>query len=227
MIVEFVGLPASGKTTVAKSVFNECNSSDRSVTYPLYTLYEKTWLYRNIIKSAGVLSFAIYNPKKIINLLHIIYKANQSSYYVMFKLLFNFTYYMRCYSIHSKTNNIVIYDEGFIHNIWAVMYSSGKICTASDMKEFIRFGCLPDVIVKIDCEISTVLDRLLTRKSKTRIERDENTLIKLKHSKKMIDELVSEFIVRSNISGTKNTTLNNNEFVDLQKNTMSVIALIN
>ena len=52
IFVEFVGLPASGKTTIANGVFS--NLTEEAI-YPLKQLYEKNWFIRNLHKSRAVI----------------------------------------------------------------------------------------------------------------------------------------------------------------------------
>ena len=79
MIVEFAGLPASGKTTLIKSLRNSADFESKKMVFPLIELYEKTWLRRNYYKILMVGRYFFLNFRKSTQFINLLFQYEQTN----------------------------------------------------------------------------------------------------------------------------------------------------
>ncbi len=191
MIVEFIGLPGSGKTTIAKNVYFQKSIALRKIRYPLFFLYRKSWFKRNIIKSFKVTKYVLCNYFKSISILKSIYDTNQNSIIQIIRLYFNFMFLLATYGEFKECDDVIIFDEGLLHFMWAIQYASENQLDSINIRQFMDYGIQPDVVVKIDCDANTVFERLILRGPKTRLDKEVNLLCKIKESIDKFDYILS------------------------------------
>lgn len=161
MILEFIGLPASGKTTLAKKVYKELNK-DGNVIYPLYSLYQKRWFTRNLYKIIFVTFYCLINIKMLFQVISIIAKSRQFRMIDNFRLTFNLLFFLSVREIYKNSDKIVIFDEGIVHHIWAVCVNSKS---KESYKLFRKLANKIDVTVKVECPLNLIQERMNSRKN--------------------------------------------------------------
>ncbi|MEC1719112.1 hypothetical protein [Schinkia azotoformans] len=226
MIVEFIGLPASGKTTIAKHIHLQDSIGNKKVKYPLYNIYKYSWFKRNLFKSLSVLKYIVVNPYKSFKLYMAIFKTNQSSWADLIKVYFNYIFLIVNYLKYKNCDDIILFDEGFLHNMWAILYASNNKSDSIDLKEFIVNGCLPNIVIKVDCNAEIIIERLFSRNSNTRIEKEDNIVEKVKNSINEIGHIINS--ARS-ITGDFNIdffSVDNSKDNDLNIHVENIISFI-
>jgi thymidylate kinase len=224
VIVEFIGLPGSGKSTVAKSIFEEKQIKKLHITYPLYNLYNKGWVQRNLIKFVLVINYFIFNFFYSLDVIKLIKSTKQNSTKNIIKLSFNFLFFLSVHKKYKESKDIVLFDEGLLHNVWAILYEATS--KNIDYNKFILDSCLPNVVVYVECDIQTNIDRLLLRKSNTRIESSSNLPLEIQNSKKDIEDIISNAKILPKLSKLKLIKIDNSENASLMNNKEKIIQLI-
>lgn len=162
MIVEFVGLPASGKTTLAKEIYKISNVNGRKVRYPLYELYRKSWLSRNLLKLFGVLMFVILNPIRAISLVSMIVNSDQSRFLDYFRLIFNNLYIFYIIKKFKSCDDYILLDEGIFHHGWAVQINAKK---RFDIEGYIKiFNVEKQKVIHVKCDLKLITERMIARR---------------------------------------------------------------
>ncbi|WP_168123459.1 hypothetical protein [Paenibacillus sp. HB172176] len=161
MFCEFVGLPGTGKTTMAFQLYKRLNQKrEKSAIYPLYNLYKKKWIFRNLFKFFYVSKYIITNFNLFCEIILVIRNSNQKEFKNNILLLFNFLFFLSIKERYRNSDNVVILDEGIIHHVWAVCVNSQY---QSAYTLFDKLFETPEITVKIECPISLVTSRLTFR----------------------------------------------------------------
>lgn len=166
MIVEFIGLPASGKTTIAKGIYYNFKQESYNIRYPLLEVYKLSWLKRNLYKSVKVLSYSIKNFNKTFLFSKLIFSYRQVRLGDYFRILFNNIYFFSIQEQYSCSKDIIIFDEGSIHHIWAITLGA---VNEVNLQEIIKYYKVADltIYVKVD-------EKILKQRNKKRITKDED-----------------------------------------------------
>lgn len=159
MIVEFIGLPASGKSTLAKEVYSTLKSKYK-VIYPLKLLYSKNWFIRNFIKAFRVFKYITRNFKLSLEILMAVKLTNQKYTMDILRLSFNFLFFLSTIAIYQEKQDIVIFDEGFIHHTWAIMVNANNEESYSILEKI-----MPDIdiLITVDNSLDTICYRMKQR----------------------------------------------------------------
>lgn len=113
MIIEFVGYPSSGKS----SIINHLDSKYEVVTE------NGNWLLRNIYKFYKCISYSLLNLKKCWNVISLIHRSRQKRKCDFFRLALNNIYLLSFYNKKDENKNIIV-DEGIVQHLWAIMIGS-------------------------------------------------------------------------------------------------------
>lgn len=163
MIVEFIGLPGSGKTTVAKEISRITSKNGLLVEYPLYDLYGEKWIKRNIIKALTILKVIIRLPIKALMLIAIILSSKQKKFTDNFRLIFNNLYLLEKIRYYSKSKKIILFDEGVFHHCWAINIGAEK---QVDIDRYLKvFRNCSRKVIYIYCEIDIIANTIHSRDS--------------------------------------------------------------
>jgi adenylate kinase family enzyme len=160
MFIEFIGLPASGKTTIAKEIYKRLNNS-KVVIFPLKTLYEKKLIKRNLYKFGSVALYCLHHLSVLRNVISIIVDSKQRRKLDNFRLSFNLLFFLSVRERYKNEKRIVIFDEGFVHHVWAVSVNSKCKNLHVLFKNIIK---KIDVTIKVECPVELIQSRMKTRK---------------------------------------------------------------
>lgn len=190
MIVEFLGLPATGKTSLAKEYIKLQKRKDINIEYPLENLYKKPWFTRNINKMSSFVKYILNNPKKSMLALHTIIRLEQETWKDIVKVYFNYIFLVSQYNRCSKQDQIYIFDEGIVHTIWSIIFKAKKQIRKDQLEILLDNIKLCKNIVRVEVEETLIEKRLYTRKSGTRLEKEEDVISAIKKSKDQINNIL-------------------------------------
>lgn len=160
VLIEFVGLPGSGKTSVVKQML-EANSD-----------YKHLWRFREeyrfkffetIHRHFRALFFLIFNFPIALNIFKIVNKSKQLSKSNYRAVLVNLLY-KRSYYKNIK-DGVQVMDEGIIHALISLLISSkNKNLDFNDIESiFPNSKAFLWVVIHVNCDMDVLLERLRLR----------------------------------------------------------------
>lgn len=216
---EFIGLPGSGKTTIANELTKELNKYKyNKAIYPLYHLYKKNWVYRNLYKSVFVFIYSISHLSIFREVISIILNSKQSNLRDNLTLSFNLLFYLSIRERYKNTEKFVIFDEGLIHHVWAISVNSRS---DDPFKLFSKILKPTDILIKIDCPADEVRFRLMSRTQKNK--RHNNFINNINKINRKMEETIKFFQDQNYFNCF--ISLENVSKVDISKNCNKIISI--
>ncbi len=155
-LIEFVGLPGTGKTTLAK--------------YVVKLLREEGYLAVNVTTNHGImikhifaLLFIFRKPAYSFNTFFKLLKTRQKTLIDLRSVLTNWFYKSELFCRYSRRRGIYVFDEGPFHGIYSVLYSARGALSNKDMLDMMTMLPKPDLIFHIKAEPKSIIKRLLDR----------------------------------------------------------------
>lgn len=184
MIVEFSGLPGSGKSTI----YNELNKNISNVTFILNNKF-------NIINEIYLFIFFLLNifkTYKYIYLFKIVVKS-ENSLFDKFNIIRNIIKKISKFLIYKNQKGVFVFDEGISHIVFNLFVdSSSRDINEKEIKKSFNILPLPDMLFMLSADKSLIIDRLKNRGHK-RIKFDDNTKVENFINKSFtIQELIKE-----------------------------------
>lgn len=125
IIIEFLGLPGIGKTTISKSLKSKLdNEIIIDIDEPTNTIESRNRLVRILYKINLVIPFILSHPLNFFKVIQFVIKSSQESIKDFFMVTTNLLMILSLYIKSNKKNGINIYDQGFLQAIWAVLLKS-------------------------------------------------------------------------------------------------------
>jgi len=164
MLVEFLGVPGSGKSTVSHILADALKDRDLTVaeiTYDLDRRHRRAG--RLLLKSMQSLRFALKHPYKTYSYFTKISSTNQNSLSDFTKALFNWLFIASIAHTH-RASDITILDQGVAQALWSVGHAARRNVWA-DLLALEPEGAaiLPDLVVHVRASPQSLKDRLMAR----------------------------------------------------------------
>ena len=216
MIVEFSGVPGSGKSTVVQKIKDERIFLQKAIFVDNKFSFLKDMFY--------IFYFLyIFQPqyKKLFSLIH----RSDNSFLHKINLLRNVIKKISRYFFYSRKKEIYIFDEGVSHIIFNIFVdSSFKTIDKKEIEEVLELLPLPNLLICIEADKEIVLQRLESRGHK-RINFDdkvkvENFVTKTFDTYKVLKDYLGKKI---NVIIIKNNGLDLNIDINSLKNELKEI----
>lgn len=158
MIIEFVGLPASGKTTIAEKMSDNLKSCNIAVNCGFFSLYRWSWWKRNLHKLLKIIHFTVRKENRSLaaRFSIAILRTRQRSFVDYLRLIFNNLYLFSASDELRVSDHITILDEGSIQHIWAI--ASGARGELSLRKMMTYYQC-PDIVIYVSVDEDIMIER--------------------------------------------------------------------
>lgn len=163
MIVEFLGLPGSGKTTIAKKLTRHLCASDAAVLTRGDALAdERRVLQRHLWRARYVVATAMRAPRPFMRALRLIQVDGQHSLRAALKVCWNMWCVLGWYGWLARNHRgLVIVDQGLAQAVWSVRLSALR--SEADWAGFLRQCGMIDGVVITECDPSVLKARLAAR----------------------------------------------------------------
>jgi len=177
MVVEFLGLPGSGKTTVSKRIAEYLSQWGLTILEPVRELSDRSGLSGSLRgyhgKSYLVASELMAHPAGSWRALRVLLRSGQPSLAVLFKVTFNWL--MQCSLLRScrSTRVVHLFDEGIFQALWSIGLE-GRPGVIRELRSMLHDTLSrPDVVVVLDADPTVIADRLRHRGTRdSRADRD-------------------------------------------------------
>jgi dephospho-CoA kinase len=159
-LIEFVGLPGSGKTTLAKALGDDLARAHISRADALADDLSLT--RRHLRRALYVLPCLITHPRLIWGVLRRVRASRQGSPQALLKTCWNFWTVIGLTLSARSQGKPLVSDQGVVQAIWSVALSARQ--DVGDWWEFlVRYEVLPGILVVVHCPVEITSKRLGAR----------------------------------------------------------------
>ncbi|MGI9435940.1 MAG: hypothetical protein ACR2Q4_14125 [Geminicoccaceae bacterium] len=162
-IVEFVGLPGAGKSTIAHALAKRLRAEGELVTEPTREVSMSQG--RRWRKAAHALRSFLYNPRSGIQGIRLILMSRQRTLRDAAVAAFNFLYVRGVMEASACRPGIHLLDQGFCNALWTIGFSAqvdDPLTPFRDATDCL-WGKLPDLVLLVTARPATVVARLRAR----------------------------------------------------------------
>jgi hypothetical protein len=173
VVIEFVGLPGAGKSTLSHRVASILQQRGWQVEQPTYSVDHemRTW-ERLLLKLRLVSAEAIFHFACAVPSVKAILATRQASAADFIRLTVNWLFMSSLLRKADRRTGVHIFDEGLLNALWSIGFSATSPGTAGILGELARQRSTPVVVALIEADITAVRERLSRRKhGHSRLER--------------------------------------------------------
>lgn len=229
-IVEFLGLPGVGKSTLTREAVKALNAEGFSTHLACQHPWRTSWLVKRLHSTLDIVKLTLRKPYYVYRSSLAIHSSKQHSYYDQIKVTHNWMNVSAHTFRANHRQGIILFDQGMFQALWSVGYSA-RVNLLPIAIHLNTFMPKPDLLVLVQAEASTVVRRLLARGEKgSRLDpqqRHSDFAQALSEAAKLLDELawIAEY-VSSQTSTMKVLKLDNNQDGKLHPNTHRIVRAI-
>lgn len=198
IVLEFYGLPGSGKSTISHLVAQELRKQGRKVIEPTYDVDHKYSVgKRKAIKLIKLIEYALLYPEEFHRLRKLI---TENGYAGLNKLKQASNIAQKLMAYKTNKEDVVVFDEGLTQAAISLAQNRSNVVEIEkDLYKLCKAKNIRKIFVKVDLE--TAISRMEGRdKHDSRIETIENELERisaLEEFEKQCDRIISEFVVNN------------------------------
>jgi hypothetical protein len=183
VFVEFLGLPAVGKSTLCRRVaefFSQHGIPHDNTTYML--THEASRMKRIFTKSLYVMNGLFLNPRYVARSVSAILATKQRSSTDALKSLFNWLYISSLMQGREDSPGVHLSDQGMFQALWSISLSGTKVDSLAHMTQALAARISsPVLVIIVESSLATIENRLRSRQGHLSridrwIEQDEDLL---------------------------------------------------
>ncbi len=163
VIVEFVGLPGVGKSTLSRAVAAKLTSRGTEVHEP----NDKRDTYSTPRRIASKAQFAsqslLSSPKTALTTTRSVSQTDQQSFIDLIRVLFNLHYVTGVTITFQSRDSVTLLDQGIYQARWSVGLQSTQPITEAIETVDIPVHLAPDLVVFVEATDKTIANRLNSR----------------------------------------------------------------
>jgi adenylate kinase family enzyme len=210
LVIEFIGMPGSGKSTLCDQVYNDLKNEYDIINFTS-EITKKNKSSRIIIKLYYFFTFFLMHPSLFIKLLTKIYRTEQKTLRDFVKVSFNLYFILGV--LEKKDNIIILFDQGILQAFWSIYFNS-KRNKNIDIVKLLKYY-FPDLVVEVSVRKEILKNRLLTRNGNSRFENKKfdfnlNYLKSSNYFKEIINYINKYNLKYLNIDNNTKSDLNDN-----------------
>src|SRR5262245_43435999 len=163
LVVEFVGMPGSGKSTLSRRAAEVLTARGLLVTQPSYPLaHDIPRAARMALKSRLVAMEMLAHPARSARVWSSVRSSGQASARDTCRMTFNWLLVTRLMS-HPPAGDLHLYDQGVLQAIWSIAYGGAPGAASRAASRLDADTPLPDAVVVVQASGETVRRRLASR----------------------------------------------------------------
>jgi len=163
VIVEFVGLPGAGKSTLSRSVATELKDRGAEVYEPIHKRDTYSTPQRIASKARFVSQSLITTPKTALTTTRSVSQTDQQSLPDYIRVLFNLHYVTSVTTTFRSRAGVTLLDQGIHQARWSVGLRSTQPIDEAIKKVDIPANLTPDLVVFVEATDATIANRLTNR----------------------------------------------------------------
>jgi thymidylate kinase len=173
MLIEFLGVPGSGKSTLSHGLFERLEARGLAVDEPTYRLDRRPRRAARVMaKLRCVSAFALAQPALAWSAMARVRASRQATWLDFGKCAFNWTL-ISALASRPGPRRLILLDQGFAQGLWSIAYAAQRDadipCWITALADA---GMLPDLIVHVHAGQDIVAERLALRAQfESRIDR--------------------------------------------------------
>lgn len=203
IVVEFVGPPAAGKTTLSKAVGQELKKTGYNVHLPATKIAEHSTFKRIVTKVPIAIQWFVSKPTTTVPNTFFILRSNQKDFRNYTKLVLN--WHLVC-GLHSRSNaEVTLLDQGVFQALWAIGYESELGWEEAIRCVEVPESAIPDIVVVVKTDEHVLADRLgPSHESKARVSRsNQENIRRAIQGANLVSDLLNEYAERSQVEYIK------------------------
>lgn len=170
-VVEFVGLPGSGKTTLARTIAATLRASGVDVLEPVARVNELGRARRGVTKFAYCAREGLRAPAATAALARLVAESRQPNLALAAKNLTNLVL-QRALAIPARPADVVIHDQGVFQSLWSLnLQARNPPLLDAALYARVAGGARRRLVVFLDADVARVLERLSMRSDVGRFAR--------------------------------------------------------
>jgi thymidylate kinase len=172
-VIEFVGLPGSGKSTLSRRVAEILQGQGLRVEQPTYVVDHEMQTWERYLRKFWLVSTeVILHPLQAIGSVRAILGTRQASASDFVGVTTNWLFMSSLLRRAELREGVHIFDEGLINALWSIGFSASSGGTSRILGALAGQRMTPVVTVLIEADIATVKNRLVQRQNgQSRLER--------------------------------------------------------
>ncbi len=166
LVVEFLGLPGAGKSTLSHLVAERLRRAGRGVSEPIRGLSDRTGAGARLRGYAGKSGHAgrelLLHPLGALRAARVIAATGQQTPAALLKVTFN--WWVQCSVARTRraAPGIHLFEEGIFQALWSIALEARR--SARQAATLLDSGCpLPDAVVVVEADTEAVAGRLADR----------------------------------------------------------------
>jgi hypothetical protein len=166
VLVEFLGLPGAGKSTVARRVRKSLEQRGIPVNDSACALLNREdRIGRSLVKLAYVVNGFVNYPRYTVLSANSVLRTEQRSVADLAKTLFNWLFVSSLVRDYGNRAGVCLLDEGIFQALWSIGFSAKKDSTARMLEVLLGLIPFPTAVVAIESSLTVIERRLSTRRN--------------------------------------------------------------
>jgi len=230
ILVEFLGLPGAGKSSLSLRVGEELSKRGVHVNQSTYDLSRAMPGLHRYLRKAGYFAREILGHiRHAGSSTRAILATRQASLAEMGRVVFNFLYMCGLMRRSSRLPGVHLFDQGLFQALWSIRFRAEKGPFREALTPIVGTLPLPDAVVLVETSADRILSRLKSRPGQTsRLER-----LPLTSEGELLAAVEALTEVRALLESSRETrkamlvlTVNNNTEHDLEESVASVAQAV-
>ncbi len=169
LVIEFFGLPGSGKSYAALRVCSALRDRGVRVIMPIATITRAPLPIRIPIKSVLAFLFAVLHLPTAFRVMHGVRESRQRSLHDAVSVAFNVFFVLGVLRRYQHRRVVLVFDQGTVQAVVSVLYSA----RSRPPERLVSVLPPPDVLLHMTADHATIVDRLRSRTVRqSRVESD-------------------------------------------------------
>jgi hypothetical protein len=200
MVVEFLGLPGAGKSTLAHCVAEHLVGQDFLVVRSPRVLSHESGKIERILGKAGPLAkHMMRRPSHALRVTREILATQQRTGADLIRTLANWLYVEALLQHGAAGAKVQLVEQGMGQALWSIGFSAGNGAWVDMIRQPGVLITPPNLVVLIEAEMSTIHRRLVNRPARARVRQERGILIMAVRNEDQADLAASAAAVATRI----------------------------